>query len=71
MEVEEIGFSMCKEFAIKSFREGKLTLAQGANFCNMNLYDFISNISQAGISIIDYGIEDVDRELAQLNAYSQ
>jgi predicted HTH domain antitoxin len=69
MDAEEIILSMRKEFAFKSFRDGKLTLAQGADFCSMNIYDFISNVSQAGIPIIDYSIEEVDRELAQLNAY--
>ena len=42
-------------------------LAQGADFCGMSIYDFISNVSHAGIPIIDYSIEDVDRELAQLH----
>ena len=69
MEAEEIAFSMKKEFALKLFREGKLTLAQGANFCSMNIYDFISCVSQAGIPIMDYGIEDVDMEMAQLYAH--
>ena len=68
MEVEEIVLSMRKEYALKLFRDGKLTLAQGASFCGMNIYDFISTVSQAGIPIIDYSIEDVDRELAHLNA---
>ena len=68
MEVEEIALSMRKEFALKSFQNGKLTLAQGASFCGMNIYDFISCASQAGIPIFDYSIEDVDQELAQLNA---
>jgi predicted HTH domain antitoxin len=67
MEAEEIAFSMRKEFALKSFRMGKLTLSQGAAFCGMNIYDFISTLSQAGIPIIDYSIGDVDRELAMLN----
>ena len=71
METAEIALSMRKEFAIKSFRDGKLTLAQGADFCGINLYDFISIVSQAGITIIDYSIEDVDRELALLNAHCQ
>ena len=70
MGAEEIALSMRKEFALKSFRDGKLTLVQGADFCSMNIYDFISNVSQAGIPIIDYSIEDVDRELALLNANS-
>ena len=68
MEADEIAVSMRKEFALKLFRDGKLTLAQGAAFCGINIYDFISNVSQAGISIIDYSIDDVDKELAQLNA---
>ena len=70
MEAGEIAFSMCKEFALKSFRDGKLTLAQGADFCGMNIYDFISNASRAGIPIFDYSIEDVEKELALLNANS-
>jgi hypothetical protein len=65
MDVEELVSSMQKEFALKSFHDGKLTLAQGAAFCGMNVYDFISAASQAGIPIIDYSIEDVERELAQ------
>ena len=69
MEADEITQSICKEFALKSFRDGKITLVQGANFCGMNIYDFIICVSQAGISIIDYSIDDVDRELAQLNAH--
>jgi len=68
---EEIAFSMRKEFALKAFRDGKLTLSQSANLCDMNLYDFISTASQAGITIIDYGIEEVERELAMLNAESK
>jgi predicted HTH domain antitoxin len=67
MEVEEIAVSMRKEFALKSFHEGKITLAQGAAFCDMNIYDFISTLSQANIPVIDYSMEEVDRELAMLN----
>jgi hypothetical protein len=48
-------------------RDGKLTLVQAADFCGMNIYDFISAASQADIPIIDYSIEEVDRELALLN----
>jgi predicted HTH domain antitoxin len=67
MQIEEIAQSMREEFALKSFRDGKLTLVQAATFCGMNLYDFIAIVSQAGISIIDYPIEEVDRELAMLH----
>ena len=68
MGAEEMVLSMRKEFALKSFRDGKLTLSQSANLCGLNIYDFISTASQAGIPIIDYGIEEVERELAMLNA---
>jgi predicted HTH domain antitoxin len=67
MDAGEIALSIRKEFALKTFREGKLTLVQSAAFCGMNIYDFISTASQAGIPIIDYSIEEVDRELAQLH----
>jgi|GEM_PF-6453637 len=33
--------------------------------CDMNLYDFISTASQAGITIIDYGIEEKWSENSQ------
>jgi len=68
MGAEEVVFSMRKEFALKSFKDGKLTVAQAANFCEVTVYDFISIASQAGIPIIDYSIEEVDGELALLNA---
>ena len=67
MEAEEIVLSMRKEFALKFFGDGKLTLIQAANFCGMNIYDFISTASQANIPIINYSIDEVDRELALLN----
>jgi predicted HTH domain antitoxin len=67
MDAAEMSLSMRKEFALKSFSDGKLTLVQAAAFCGMNVYDFIATASQAGIPIIDYSIEEVDRELALLN----
>jgi predicted HTH domain antitoxin len=67
MDAGEIALSIRKEFALKTFRDGKLTLVQAAVFCGMNIYDFISTASQAGIPIINYTIEEVDQELAQLN----
>ena len=67
MGFEEIAFFMRKEFELKLFGDGKLTLVQGANRCGMNKYNFISCVFLAGIPIIAYNIGDVDRELAQLN----
>jgi predicted HTH domain antitoxin len=67
MRTDEIARSMCREFALKSFQSGKLTLVQAAALCGMNIYDFISTASKADIPIIDYSIEEIDRELALLN----
>jgi predicted HTH domain antitoxin len=67
MDAGEAAFSMRKEFALKNFREGRLTLAQAAGFCDMDIYDFIWAASRAGIPIIDYRIEEIDRELSWLN----
>jgi len=58
---------MRREFALKAFRDGKLTLVQSARFCGMDVYGFISTASQAGIHDIDYGIEEIAQELALLN----
>lgn len=70
MKADELALSMRKEFALKLFGDGKLTSVQAANFCGMNIYDFISTASQADIPIIDYSIEEVDQELALLNGIS-
>jgi predicted HTH domain antitoxin len=67
MKAKDVAFSMCKEYAINLFREGKLTLVQGGKFCGMDIYDFMSAVSEAGIPVIDYPVEEFDRELARLN----
>jgi hypothetical protein len=36
MRTDEIARSMCREFALKSFQSGKLTLVQAAALCGMN-----------------------------------
>jgi len=68
MDVDEVIHSMRKDFALKSFSKGKLSIVQAANFCGINIYDFISTASLADIPIINYGIEEIDHELAMLNA---
>jgi len=64
---EEVLLPARREFALKAFRDGKLTLVQSARLCGMDVYGFISAVSQAGIHVIDYGIEEIARELALLN----
>ena len=68
MGAEEVALSMRREFALKAFKDGKLTLVQSARLCGMDVYGFISAVSQAGVHVIDYGIEEIAQELALLNS---
>jgi predicted HTH domain antitoxin len=64
MDTEEMAVAMSREYAIKMFQRGKLTLMQSAGLCNMNIYDFLSVLSQARIPVITYDIEAVKKELS-------
>jgi predicted HTH domain antitoxin len=56
--------AMGSEFAVKLFREGRLSLEQAADFCKMNIYDFLSVLSRAGVPVIDYDPEELEKEIA-------
>jgi predicted HTH domain antitoxin len=64
MDAEEMAAAMSREYAMKMFQQGKLTLMQSAELCTMNIYDFLSVLSQANIPVINYDIEDVKKELS-------
>jgi predicted HTH domain antitoxin len=56
--------AMCMEFSVKLFREGRLSLEQSADLCKMNIYDFLSVLSRAGVPVIDYEPEELEKEIA-------
>jgi predicted HTH domain antitoxin len=64
MDKDEIAQVMCREFAVKLFREKKFSLEQAADFCKMNIYDFLAVLSGAGVSAIDYDPEELEQEIA-------
>jgi predicted HTH domain antitoxin len=66
MSVGEIVSSMRKEYATKMYRDGKLTLGQGAEFCGMCLYDFTAVLAVQDLPVINYDPEDLDRELKSI-----
>jgi predicted HTH domain antitoxin len=66
MSVNELVSSMRKEYAIKMYREGKLTLGQAAEFCGVCLYDFTALLAIQDIPVINYDPEDLDRELLNI-----
>jgi predicted HTH domain antitoxin len=46
------------------WRRGKLTLVQTAELCGLGLYDFMAILSQAGIPVIDYDPQELEKELS-------
>ncbi|WP_010252914.1 UPF0175 family protein [Treponema primitia] len=66
MSVGELVSSMRKEYATKMYQQGKLTLGQGAEFCEICLYDFTALLAVQYIPVINYEIEDLDRELESI-----
>jgi predicted HTH domain antitoxin len=56
--------AMCSEFACKLFREGILSLEQGAEFCGINIYEFLDRLSTSGISLINYSPKELEEEVA-------
>jgi predicted HTH domain antitoxin len=65
MDTNEFIFSIQKEYGLKMYREGKWTLNQSAEFCGMNLYDFMSLLTLSGIPVINYNTEELENELKQ------
>jgi predicted HTH domain antitoxin len=66
MSVSEIVSSMRKDYAVKLYKEGKLTLGQASEFCGVGLYDFTALLAAQNIPVINYDPEDLDRELLNI-----
>jgi predicted HTH domain antitoxin len=67
MDKTEIAETMRRECAIKLFQKRKLTLVQSAELCGMNIYDFLTVLSQAGVPVIDYDPQDLEKEVASFH----
>jgi predicted HTH domain antitoxin len=63
LTMEEIISSMRKDYAMKMYQQGKLTLGQCAEFCALDKYDFISLLAANEIPVINYDVEDFKNEL--------
>jgi predicted HTH domain antitoxin len=64
IDKEEMASAMSREYAIKLFRQGKLTLVQSAELCGLDIYDFMSALSREGIPVMDYDPRDLEKELS-------
>ena len=71
MNTDEIVSSMRKEYGLKLYQTGKLTLSQSAEFCGVNLYEFMSLITLSGNPVIDYPAEELENELNQFSDKSK
>jgi addiction module RelB/DinJ family antitoxin len=52
-----------KEYAMKLYSEGKLSLSQASRLCSMDLYDFTALLSASSIPVINYSADDFEKEL--------
>jgi predicted HTH domain antitoxin len=64
MTEDELAAYMSREYAVKLFREEKLTLAQSARLCGMDTFSFLDVLAVAGVPVADYGEAELEKELA-------
>jgi predicted HTH domain antitoxin len=66
MTADETVSSMRKEYAIKMYQNGKLTLGQAAEFCATDKYEFTFLLSSASVPVINYDVDDFKNELKNI-----
>jgi len=62
MDVEELMSDMRREYGLKLYQNGKLTLSQAASFCAMNIYEFVSLLTLSSIPVVNYSADELERE---------
>lgn len=63
MRADEFVQSMQREFGLKMYREGRLTLAQCAELSGMNIYEFISLLNLSKIPVMNYDADELEDEV--------
>ena len=66
MEADELMSAMRKEYGLKLYQRGKLTLSQAADFCGMNIYEFVSLLTLSAIPVVDYAVDELESEFQHL-----
>ncbi len=67
MKADEVISEMRRDYSIKMYRLGKLTLNQAADFCGVNLYEFVSLLTLYSVPVIDYAAEELENDLKLLS----
>jgi predicted HTH domain antitoxin len=70
MSKDEMAAAMSRDYAIKMFAEGRLTMTQSANLCGMNIFDFLDALARAGVPAAVSEAEDLEKELAYFRTFS-
>lgn len=60
-----LGYGIHKIMAMDFFQAGLLTLAQAAQLAGLPLEEFIELLGEAGISAVDYPLEELEEEVAR------
>ena len=67
MEAKEIMSEMRREYGLKLYQTGKVTLSQAADFCEINVYEFISLLNFYAIPVINYSADELEDEFIDLS----
>jgi predicted HTH domain antitoxin len=67
MKDDELMSAMRKEYGLKLYQTGQLTLSQAAIFCEMNMYEFVSLLTLLAIPVVDYPTEELEKEFDYLS----
>ena len=66
MEADELLGEMRKNYGLKLYQTGKLSISQAADFCGTNLYEFVSMLTLSGIPVISYSVDELESEYQYL-----
>ena len=64
MDKDEMAAHMRREYAVKLYDKGTLTLTQAANLCGLDMFAFLEALAKAGVPVADYSEEELEKELA-------
>lgn len=54
--------------AMKLFQDGVLSAGKAARFAGQDKFSFLQQLAEAGVPVVDYPVEELDQELAALDA---
>jgi len=71
MNADELMSEMRKDYGLKLYQTGKFTLSQAADFCAVNIYEFVSLLTLSAIPVINYSSDELESEFQYLSKKMQ